>query len=438
VLGHLALGMQKDSRGRITQIERGHAAEIISSQFRDTLEKERFARAQRFLDEEELDSGIILSRGADLRFWHVTFQEFLVARSLAGLGDEDQRKLLFEEDRLYRAEWREVLLLLAGTLLVKQGRAKVDRLFDAVLDRLGSNPSLLSQACCTGLLGAIVADLRPLKYQPADDRSQTVLSSVMGIFDAQLSERIDLRIRLEAAEALGQAGDPRLKNDNWITILPPDNQTRESMQKEFQIAKYPVTVEEYRRFIGDDGYQTMKFWKDGGFGVRAFPQGWEEQRLHPNRPVVSVTWYEASAYCAWAGVRLLTNAEWELAALGAFERSFPWGSEYPDPTRANFHEVQLRAPTPVGLFPRGATPEGILDMIGNVWEWVADSDGPSNRIVRGCSWYSRSWDLLTSGGSYRADFANDGLGFRCARGTNPLLVESAHSERSSTRWHPSA
>ena len=230
LLGHLALGMQTEPQGRITQVEKGRAAEMVAPQFRETPEPERFRRAQRFLDEEEVDSGMVVSRGAEVRFWHLTFQEYLAARAAAGLGEADQLKLLFEGERLYRPEWREVLLLLAGTLLVKQGRAKVDGLFRAVLDRLGDAPSLAGGARCAGLLGAMLADLRPLAYQPPDPRYQKVLDAVLGIFDARQAEGIDFRVRLEAAEALGQAGDPRLKDDNWVTI--PAGPFRMGAQKE--------------------------------------------------------------------------------------------------------------------------------------------------------------------------------------------------------------
>jgi hypothetical protein len=181
LLAQLALGMQNERRGRVAQMEKGRASEILGPQFRETPEPDRFRRAERFLDEEEVDSGIVVSRGAEVRFWHLTFQEYLAARAAAGLGEAEQLRLLFEGDKLYRPEWREVLLLLAGTLLVKQGRAKVDGLFQAVLDRLGEKPSLAERARCAGLLGAVLADLRPLKYQPPDARYEKVLHDVLGI-----------------------------------------------------------------------------------------------------------------------------------------------------------------------------------------------------------------------------------------------------------------
>jgi formylglycine-generating enzyme required for sulfatase activity len=138
-------------------------------------------------------------------------------------------------------------------------------------------------------------------------------------------------------------------------------------------------------------------------GEKRRPENWDDQVLHPNWPVVSVSWYEAAAYCAWAGVRLPTEAEWERAARGTNGRKYPWGNEELDATRANYGE-KVGHPTPVGLYPRGATPEGIEDLAGNVWEWMSDRyeenyyraspkldpRGPNSgvdRVLRGGSWF---------------------------------------------------
>jgi formylglycine-generating enzyme required for sulfatase activity len=295
------------------------------------------------------------------------------------------------------------MLLLGGVLLVKQGAGKVDGLFGAVLERVGRKATLAEKARCAGLLGAMLADLRSATYQLADRRYEEILEAVLGIFDAEKSKWIDLRVSLEAAEALGQAGDPRLREDNWVTVpagkflmgaqkedaaepnydpgaYDDEKPVHEVDLKAYQIGRYPVTVEEYRRFIEDDGYQTERWWKGGGFGKRNEPDDWEEQVLHPNRPVVNVTWYEAAAYCAWAGGRLPTEAEWERAARGVEGRRYPWGKTEPTPEHANYEETKVGRPTPVGLFPRGATPEGIHDLAGNVWEWVGDWYGEDTAV----------------------------------------------------------
>jgi formylglycine-generating enzyme required for sulfatase activity len=198
-----------------------------------------------------------------------------------------------------------------------------------------------------------------------------------------------------------------------------------------------VTVEEYRRFLEDEGYQTPRWWKNGGFGERSQPDEWEEQLLYPNRPVVNVTWYEAAAWCAWAGGRLPTEAEWERASRGPEGRKYPWGNEKPDPERANYDKTNINHATPVGLFPRGMTPDGIDDLAGNVYEWVADwyadnyseqsssvnPTGPASgqhRVLRGGSWFNGSWCLRSSYRvRYEPDLGYDGIGFRCVREVFP-------------------
>src|SRR5271157_5118748 len=461
VLQNLALAMQDHPEGRQVQVRRHWAARAIAPAWREAPEEERTGRAEAFLKAEELDSGIVVGRGDDdLRFWHLTFQEYLAARALAARDERRQR--LYTEPKLYLPEWREVVLLLAG-VLHHQGIERVDGMMAAVLDRLGqpvTKASLADQARAVGLLGAAVSDLAPVHYQPGDPRYPDVLDSVLGIFEANKAASVDFQVRLEAAEALAQAGDPRLAKDNWITIpagkflmgaqkqdprqpnYDSDADENESPVHEvdldaYQVGRYPVTVVEYRKFVEDEGYRNQRWWTAGGFSERQQPEGWDEQVLHPSRPVVNVSWYEAAVYCAWKGVRLPTEAEWERAARGAGGRKYPWGKEEPDTEHANYAAGRVGHATPVGLYPRGATPEGIEDLAGNVWEWVADGYGEDYyrkspgrnpkgpdpgelRVLRG-----GAWDVVPRGlrAAVRLGFVPDGrvadIGFRCVREVVP-------------------
>jgi formylglycine-generating enzyme required for sulfatase activity len=243
------------------------------------------------------------------------------------------------------------------------------------------------------------------------------MDAVLQIFDADKAYAIEFQVRLEAAEALGQAGDPRLGRNNWITIEGGGPKRL----RPFQIARYPVTVEEYRRFVEDDeGHQNERWWRAGGFAKYTEPRGWDEQMQHPNRPVTGVSWYEAATYCAWEGVRLPTEAEWEWAASGPQGREYPWGADAPDEKRANFGN-QVGSPTPVGLYPAGATPEGVVDMAGNVWEWVEDwYERDKVRVLRGGSFHISAWYLRAAvRGWFEPDYGGSDVGFRCVREVVP-------------------
>jgi serine/threonine-protein kinase len=221
-------------------------------------------------------------------------------------------------------------------------------------------------------------------------------------------------------------------------LMGNDDERRESPQHEvtlnsFWIDETEVTNEQYRLCIEADVCTQPSEAKDYDYTDAEWA----------NHPVVYVSWEQADAYCRWLAdgmdwdVHLPTEAQWEMAASwGAsdgIKRRYPWGEEKPGPDWLNFKESDLEHTASVGSYPQGASPYGVLDMAGNVWEWVADwysesyygtSDLPldppgpdrgSKRVIHGGGYRSNEDEVRTT---YRREAKpQDGkkdLGFRCA------------------------
>jgi formylglycine-generating enzyme required for sulfatase activity len=207
---------------------------------------------------------------------------------------------------------------------------------------------------------------------------------------------------------------------------------------EFFIDRNQVTNSQFAQFlnaVGPQGTGGEKYYDIDDNDARIHKRGnkWMADAGHENRPVVEASWLGARAYCASAGKRLPTEAEWEKAARGTDARKYPWGNEQPDGSRAHFNSGwnDFRD---VGSLFKGASPYGALDMAGNGWEWVSSayklypydpSDGREDltqdqvRGTRGGGQDSKADELtVTQRGRHVSRNPRGGhhnIGFRCAR-----------------------
>ncbi len=217
----------------------------------------------------------------------------------------------------------------------------------------------------------------------------------------------------------------------------------------FSIAKAAVSNAEFAEFIAAGGYQNEKYWCQEGWSWRQksglpHPGYWSKNdnqqwlmrrfdqwiELPKNEPIIHVSWYEADAYCRWAGLRLPTELEWEVAALGEADnhgnlanskRRYPWGNQTPEAKHANLDGRALGS-VDVAAYAMGDSAFGCRQMLGNVWEWTSDTFQPfagfstdayeeysttlfgNTKVLKGGAWTTRARMMH---GSYRNFFGAD-------------------------------
>jgi formylglycine-generating enzyme required for sulfatase activity len=199
----------------------------------------------------------------------------------------------------------------------------------------------------------------------------------------------------------------------------------------FYIDKFEVTNGRYIEFVRATSHRIPQHPQDASRNL------WQKNMMPESvadRPVINVDWYDAEAYCKWAGKRLPTEAEWEKAARGGDDRRFPWGNVEPTAKHLNYNQRWIGEKTlmPVGSYELGKSPYGVYDMAGNVWEWVNDwyddryyekspaknPPGPetgSHKVLRSSGWLvetplGRIFTRVKSDPLIR----NESTGFRCA------------------------
>ncbi|MGH3663423.1 MAG: selenoneine synthase SenA, partial [Micromonosporaceae bacterium] len=243
----------------------------------------------------------------------------------------------------------------------------------------------------------------------------------------------------------GVMSDPFVyDNEKWAHLVETEP---------FALARATVTQAEFAAFVDDGGYRDSRLWSDGGVWLAqtgalhpiywrpAASGGWQRRHfdtwvdLEPDLPVSHVCWWEADAYCRWAGRRLPTEPEWEYAATGgkSVKPRFPWGDSEPTDGQAATDWV-TNGPVAVSACAAGDSPDGCRQLIGNVWEWTAsdfvaypnfERDAyfenseqffGSRKVLRGGAWATRGRYLRSTMRNYFTPDRRDVLaGFRtCA------------------------
>lgn len=375
--------------------------------------------AVRFLEFVDRRAGLLVGGGGETdlvyRFPHRTFQEFLAGRYLFKSTSPSPATII-RAVAARGASWAEAVQLGAEDLLYTTeaiGHASLgrDKLRDLIVllsggpvADAGGQRALLWTARMADLYGAdaLWAEVASDYPELPDALRHKLVAVLRGVLPTPE--------RVQAGNLLARLGDPREAVSRpeataFVSVRPGPfimgagtgdfgEHTCEALTYPYWIARYPVTVAQFRAFCEEQPFTLAD--------ADALKGG-------ANHPVVWVSWHEAQAYAAWLTQRLRTlapsrleaalsatdvplwkgllagtlrvalpsEAEWERAARGTDGTTYPWGDEQPSPEHANYAETNVGTRSPVGCFPQGATPDGVEELAGNVWEWTRSLWGKS-------------------------------------------------------------
>lgn len=406
------------------------------------------------LDLLEQRAGLLASEESRLyRFQHLSYQEYLAACELskpAHFPRAVAEKIISQPGR-----WRNVVPLLVD-IARSQGQIMLQMLAQAMLPAQDSAIRSHDDA-----LWEVVFHIAQLyNTQPhifGESQRQTLLNHLKHLILCGALAPVD---RADMGRILSQLGDPRpgigtvtvqiegkpveLPQIDWCDIpAPPDgvfimgaegrdnNPRREvELKHSFKMSKYLITYQQFQTFIDSGEFDAPQWWE--GFPKEYQPQEMDKQyNPYDNHPRDNVSWYQAVAFARWidakyreaglfpplpaqrsgegpgvrAEIRLPTEEEWEYAARGTDERIYPYQGAF-DATKGNTHKTGIGKSSAVGLFQSGASPFGVLDMSGNLWEWCQNKyenpehllvdDSEDTRALRGGSFYDFQYDVAAS------------------------------------------
>ncbi len=377
--------------------------------------------AQQVVEAMKLRAGLLLERqGEVFTFPHRTFQEYLAGAHLAAQADfARQAAGLLAEG----AHWREVITLGAGKLVYLSG--DLDKPLALVAELCSSAPQDAELAWRKAwLAGDVLLEAGPSRAQDTELGRELLARVQTRLAELVTLGRLGPVERARAGDTLGRLGDPRhgvgltpdglpdivwcdvpagefimgSKDDKLAAYGGKETPQHRLKLDDYRISKFPITNAQFAAFVRAGGYGVARYWqqaeaagrwRDGK--VRAYQ--WRPERREydqewfdapgdsglpytlPNHPIVDVSWYEALAFCNWLGeklhltISLPSETEWEKAARDSDSRTYPWGEQITS-DHANYDETGVNTTSVVGIFPKGAGPNGVLDMSGNVWEWT--------------------------------------------------------------------
>jgi hypothetical protein len=380
----IATGRNEGEFGVLTVVTRETAVEALTQE----------------LLKKALDSTLL--EGADeLRFRHQLLQEYFTAQALrsklAGTRAED----LWPPERWWeRTGWEETAVLLAGFhnddcsgIVRWLAKAQPEAAAQCILESgagIANREALLLE-----LQSAWLPRLTDIVSEPAPE-ARAAIGRALG------------RLGLDNRKGIGLRPDG-VPDIDWVEIPGGEFLYQEGERRNaeaFRMARFPLTNSQFQAFVdAPDGYREERWWKRLSKPDRTpRPATWSES----NHPRETVSWHDAMAFCGWLGyklgldVRLPTEWQWERAARGRDGRAYPWGNEYIagcaniDENYDNSGPHYLARTSAPGIYPNGASPEGVHDLAGNVWEWCLNeyakpdrtkSEGEQSRVLRGGSWF---------------------------------------------------